>query len=329
MPTKPHPQFYALVDPYRQTYRWMGQLKSAFAKRGISSQRVSQYNIKDKAARIWRNLNLDRPFPGNKSARTPFIVPVTWGRIDRAFPHYLTHPIIPIINDCWEPQFDRWEKMIRQHRFETAFFTARIAGQVLSERVGGIDWVWMPEAIDPSICDPSKDLAQRGVDLAEFGRTVPVVYERCEPMFKQRGYTMRAAPNGQWVVKTPEEFYHLLGDTRLCSCFPKTMTLFEGPQRAGCVETVTFRYFEVMASRALPYGHCPAELEDLFGYNPCIQADLDDPAGQVDDILQHIRDYQQLADRNYQRLLEVGVWDCRVKTVIETLRERGYDVPET
>lgn len=327
MPSKPRPQFYALLDPNHKTYMWMEQLLTELQSRGIKGNKAKYFSIKHKVARTLRNLNLDRSLPGNHQNKTPYIVPITWGRIDRAFPRYLNHPIIPIINDCWEPQFSQWERLLRQHKFDVCFFTARIAGQVLSERVGGLDWVWLPEAIEPSICDPSKPLAERTVDLAEFGRTIPVVYEKCAPMFKQRGYTMKAAPNGQWVVKTNKEFYELLANTRLASCFPKTMTQFEGPLAAGIVETVTYRYFEVMASKTLPYGYCPAELIDLFGYNPCIQADLSDPAGQVDDILQNIGDYQELADRNYQRLLEVGTWTYRVGQMLDVLRERGYDIP--
>lgn len=329
MSLKPRPRYYTLIDPNHKTYRWIEEFEAALSKHGIDAERGGGHWYKRHISRALRIANLSRPLPLLPKARTPCIVPLTWARMDRAFPKYLNHPIIPIINDCWEPQFDQWEKMLRQNNFEMFFITARIAGQILSDRMGGMDWVWMPEAINPNSCDPTKNLVDRSVDLCEFGRTMPVIYEKCAPMFEQKGYHMRAAPNGQWVVKTPQEFYELMGNTKLASCFPKTMTLFEGPQRAGPVETVTYRYFEVMASRALPYGHCPAELEDLFGYNPCIQADLADPAGQVDDILQNIGDYQPLADRNYQRLLEVGVWDCRARLVIDALRERGYDVPDT
>ena len=36
--------------------------------------------------------------------------------------------------------------------------------------------------------------------------------------------------------------------------------------------------------------------------------------------------YQPMVDRNYQRLLEVGTWDVRVKEMLATLKTLGYDV---
>jgi hypothetical protein len=98
------------------------------------------------------------------------------------------------------------------------------------------------------------------------------------------------------------------------------------PVKAGGVETVTFRYFESIASCCLIVGHCPAELEDLFGYNPVIEADLQDPAGQLFDLLQNIDSYQGFVDKNRQRMLEVGSWDVRVETMLSTLSLSRYYV---
>src|SRR5215212_10345929 len=75
------------------------------------------------------------------------------------------------------------------------------------------------------------------------------------------------------------------------------------PARSGNVETVTLRYFESMAAKCLIVGHCPAELIEVMGYNPVIEADLSSgpaaAAAQIADILADVGRYQPQVDRNF------------------------------
>ena len=41
------------------------------------------------------------------------------------------------------------------------------------------------------------------------------------------------------------------------------------------------------------FGHCPQELEDIAGYNPCIEIDERDPVGQIRRIIKNITDYPE------------------------------------
>jgi hypothetical protein len=119
-------------------------------------------------------------------------------------------------------------------------------------------------------------------------------------------------------------FAELIGgfaQSRISVCFPGSMT---NKEWAGNVETVTYRYFESIASKCVLYGHCPAELKDLFGYDPVVAADLDRPFEQIEHILNNLPEYHQLVDRNYQRLLEVGTWDARIKQMLDVLEPMGY-----
>jgi hypothetical protein len=65
---------------------------------------------------------------------------------------------------------------------------------------------------------------------------------------------------------------------------------------------------------------------DLFGFNPVIEADLNNPVQQIEPILADLPRHQDLVDRSYARLLEVGTWDARVASMVAILRERGYEV---
>jgi hypothetical protein len=78
-----------------------------------------------------------------------------------------------------------------------------------------------------------------------------------------------------------------------------------------------------MASNCLIVGHAPQELIDLFGYNPVIEAQLENEFEQIESLLNNLDSYQSLVDRNYARLLEVGTWKSRVTTVLDFVREHS------
>jgi hypothetical protein len=127
---------------------------------------------------------------------------------------------------------------------------------------------------------------------------------------------------GHIIFPTREALVKGLSDSKISVCFPSSLT---HPQRSGDVETVTYRYFESMASGCLLWGKCPQELSDLFGYNPVIEADRRDPYGQLDEILQNSGKYSELVDRNYQRLLEVGTWRVRAAAMLEIINNQDFE----
>jgi hypothetical protein len=112
-----------------------------------------------------------------------------------------------------------------------------------------------------------------------------------------------------------------LGDAKLSILFPSSLT---HPSRSGDVETVTHKYFESIASGCIPVGRCPAELEELFGYDPVVRLDDADPVGHIRALLDDLGAHRGLVDRNHARLLEVGTWDARARELLATLQARGY-----
>ena len=110
-----------------------------------------------------------------------------------------------------------------------------------------------------------------------------------------------------------------LGDAKISVCFPRSMT---NPEIAGDVETMTLRYLESIAARSLIVGHCPTEMLDLFGYNPVIESDVSDPAGQIDAILSNLPGYADLIERNYHS----SRWRIQNDKHIHVLRVRRLQV---
>jgi hypothetical protein len=69
-------------------------------------------------------------------------------------------------------------------------------------------------------------------------------------------------------------------------------------------------------------GHCPQELIDLLGYNPVIEADLDQAGEQlIHNILPRIAIYQKLVDRNIEALRSTWTVDHQAQRIRAAMSE--------
>ena len=58
----------------------------------------------------------------------------------------------------------------------------------------------------------------------------------------------------------------------------------------------------------------------LFGYNPVIEIDWDDPIGQIEKILNNYSDYFSLIEKNYQTVIRDHKWEDRWKSIKQILK---------
>jgi hypothetical protein len=250
-----------------------------------------------------------------RSSRKIYLVPLMGSAEYRLFPRGYFSEAVVYCFDCWPRYYARWEGMFRRHRIRLAFFSAQQSAAYFAERIPQMRSVWLPEATDPAAYNNRHQLPEREIDVVEVGRRYELWHGQVASGLQERGLVhLYENPRGQLVFPTREQFVQGLGNSRISICFPASLTT---PERAGGVETVTHRYFEAMASGCLILGHCPKELSELFGYNPVIEADLEAPLDQLLAVLANIEKYQELVERNYQRLLEVGTWKARVRTMCE------------
>jgi hypothetical protein len=253
-----------------------------------------------------------------------FIIALEWPYEERLFPVCYFGEIIPLCFDCWPKDYEKWFDLFCRHRIRIAFFTARQSADHFQRKLPAMKCHWLPEAADPgeyqALTRPVRD---RGIDVLELGRKSEKYHAMIRQALVQAGYVHRyRAPGERRMFPTRMDLMEAWGDTKISICFPKTIT---DPAKAGGVETATFRYFESIASRCLVVGHCPQELEELFGYKPVLEADMDDPAGHLLSILSEIESYQEFIDRNHRRMLEVGGWDGRVQQMLSILSLKGYE----
>ena len=253
-----------------------------------------------------------------------YILAIEWIYEERLFPICFFGEIIPLCFDCWPKDYELWLDIFKRHRIRVAFFTARQSCEYFRKMLPGMACHWLPEAADPSEYQFRTPLAERSIDVLELGRSSDKYHDAVRGTLVKAGrvHIFRAAGQRR-IFSTREDLMKAWSDTKVSICFPKTMT---DKVKAGGLETVTFRYFESMASCCLIVGHCPAELEDLFGYNPVVQADMDNAAAQLLTILDKIDSYQELVAKNHKRMLEIGSWEVRVKSMLHTLESAGYAI---
>ena len=152
-----------------------------------------------------------------------------------------------------------------------------------------------------------------------MGRKHEIYHNRIADKLAQanRVHLYERAP-GQFIFPGRAELVDGLARTKILICFPRCQT---HPEETGGVETVTYRYFQSMASKCLIVGHAPQELIDLFGYNPVLEVQVGNEFEQIEWVLSNLDSFSALVDQNYARLLEVGTWTSRVEKILDVLRE--------
>jgi hypothetical protein len=260
----------------------------------------------------------------NLSQRSRWVYLVPLMSLQEAFvvPYCYLHEIIPLIWDCFTPEYHLWDAFFYRHRVRVALFTARESCAYFASRRSGMKCEWIPEATDPSEFDPVKPLSERRIDVLEFGRKYDLYHKAIAPDLAAAGRChLYERVKGEVVFPSRADFVGGLADAKISVCFPCNMT---HPERSGTVETATHRYFESMASGCLLVGRAPRELTDVLGFNPVVEVVPQQASEQLREILENVANYQGQVTRNLEAVRRLGTWQARVPLILNALREQGY-----
>jgi hypothetical protein len=292
----------------------MVSIEKIMAAKGLDAVRNPQARSWIAIARLLAKLRL--PLNLWRTALGPVFVTCVGTGEARTLPLACWTELIPYCFDCWAPEWDRWESLFRRHRIRLAFFTARRAAEHFARRRPQMKAIWLPEAVDPEQYDGSKPLAERQIDVLELRRKHEKFHNSIRRGLEEAHKVHKFARPFEMIFPTATELRQGFGDTKISVCFPRSITHPEWSGNTENVETVTFRYFESFASRCLVVGHCPRELEDLFGYNPVVEIEPGRELEQILSVLENIQNYEPLVERNYKRLLETSTWELRVEVIL-------------
>lgn len=236
------------------------------------------------------------------------------------FADYVRYEVVPIIWDCWPKVFERTCHFFERHKVRTAVFTSQMMMERMQKRFPDINYLCIPEGINPMPYGPGKELCDRSIDLVEFGRSNK---NALPEGFHGKGIVHKYSKDGQWVFPTNKELIEGLGDSKVSLTFPRCDT---DPAFSDGIETLTQRYWECMLSRIVMVGRAPFELVELLGYNPVINIDRSDPQGQILEIVRHPEEYQAMVNKNREMALKHCRWETRMEKVEQFLSSCGYIV---
>jgi glycosyltransferase involved in cell wall biosynthesis len=218
--------------------------------------------------------------------------------------------------DVWQKSYANILDFVRQWGIEHAFISSRQSALRLAETGEECKFTWIPEGVTPEEYRFSP-ASSRQIDVLQIGRMYNLYHQRILAPLQKAGkvYYYERAP-GQIIFPTRAAFIEGLARAKISLCFTSNIT---HPERAGDIETMTARYLQSMASKCLVVGSSPAEMVDLFGYNPVIQADLQNPAEQLLAILEDFDSYHELIEKNYHAVCAKHTWKQRWEAISEQL----------
>jgi hypothetical protein len=218
--------------------------------------------------------------------------------------------------DAWPKFYNKIQAFVHDWGVEHAFVSSSQSAARLAERIVGCQFHWIPEGVTPQNYR-QRPTSARDIDVLQFGRRYEQYHQQIVAALEKAGktYLYEKAP-GQIVFPDRPAFIDGLARARVSICFPSNIT---HPERAGDVSTLTLRYLQSLASKCLVVGSAPDELVRLFGYNPVIQADMGDPAGQLLSILENINDFAELVEQNYRKVVAEHTWKHRWEQIASQL----------
>jgi hypothetical protein len=242
------------------------------------------------------------------------------------FPFQYRYEVIPYLIDTWPEYWSRLFRFMERNQTRLIFFSQGQMCREVGVRFPGIRAFHISEGVDLEAYDRGPPLAGRCIDLLELGRRHEPTHGRIvraaiKGMLVHRFEDTTKAGFGRLVFPDQASLVRGLADTKIAICWPQSFT---HPAKAGGIQTLTLRYWELMLSRVVMMGRAPKELVDLIGYNPVVDLEPEHVPEQIEEVLAKLGTYQSAVDANYQAALKYGSWDSRVRQIREIMEATGY-----
>ena len=210
--------------------------------------------------------------------------------------------------DAWPARHGDIRYFVETWGIQYAFVSSSQAAERLSELSDRCTFIWVPEGIDSSRYQ-HRSFLEKDIDVLQLGRRDDAHHALIAPALDRAGRAyLYEKEKGGIIFPTREGFVDGLSRSRISICVPSSVT---HPARAGDIETMTVRYLQSIMSKCLVVGRAPAEMIELFGYDPVVEVDMSDPAGQILDILSRYEDYLPLIERNFDVVTREHTWTRR------------------
>ncbi|GGI28215.1 glycosyltransferase [Pedobacter mendelii] len=212
--------------------------------------------------------------------------------------------------DVW-PRFHAWIfPLLDFFGVKYVFFSSKQVLEIYNQKYIHIKCKaqWIPEALTSG--DYSyKDYHDRNIDVLEFGRMYDEYHELIkEPLALHKKKHVFRTPDKYFLFADKQAFTMALASSKIVICVPSNIT---NPERSEFISSMTLRYLQAMASKCLVVGLLPSDMEEIFGYNPIVEIDMENQSQQLLDILENYEGYLPLIEKNYEQVLANHQWQNR------------------
>ena len=235
------------------------------------------------------------------------------------FPWWGHYEIIPVLWDCWPRYWETTERWFRRHKVKAAVFTSSQTADEFRKRLPEMNILTITEGIETELYHGDKTLNKRDIDFLQFGRVANMFTD----IEFGDGIRVLSSKNEKTFLKTRKDLIAALSDSKIVLAVPRCDMQ---PDIAQGIETLTQRYWECMLSGVIILGRAPQELIDYIGYDPVIHINQEKVTEQVQDIVNHVGDYQSLVDKNKQVAQQKGNWSLRIEQIRNWLQQLGYSL---
>ncbi len=210
--------------------------------------------------------------------------------------------------DAWPDRHLEIERFIKAMNIKNVFFSSAQATMMFKQKKIACNFHWISEGID--LTEYSfKGYQQKDIDVLSFGRKYDPLHDKIATGLNNSNITyLYEKTKGEIIFKDRSSFIDGLARTKISICIPSNIT---HPERAGNISTMTIRYLQSMASKALVLGFMPDDMKELFDYEPLIPLDMNDPLEQIKNILENFPAYSALIEKNYNFIKEHHTWTNR------------------
>jgi hypothetical protein len=219
------------------------------------------------------------------------------------------------VYDAWPDRWDAIERFVKRYNIRLLMLSSlQATDHFRSRAMAGCRVEWLPEAVTTENYR-QKPYEHRTIDVLQLGRRWDVYHAAIEPYAREQQYAYKYETKpGCLVFPKHEDFLEGLSESKISICVPASLT---HPSRSARLETMTWRYLQSMASKCLLLGHTPKEMRQLFGYDPVIPIDTDNPTEQIKDLLTNYHRYEPLIEKNYEHVSRYHQWQNRVETMVQ------------
>jgi hypothetical protein len=230
------------------------------------------------------------------------------------------------VDDFWPDTHDALVRLVDRFDIENIFVHSKEVVENLRTIAPKLKSFWIPEGTE---AEKYKflPLESKSIDVLGFGRRYDKYHDCIVDALSAANKTyLYEKEKGEVVFPDTQSFLDGIARAKISICVPLTET---NPARAGGISTMTMRYLQSILSKCLIVGKKPREMLTLFDYDPLIEIDWSDPAGQLLWILEHYEDYLPLIERNYQTVRAFHTWEHRwrnMKGIIDGTQLDGTPV---